>query len=165
MCRTLIVTLIVAGFLLPICGHYNQGVSAAKQREDLFVPLCQILQQPWKYDSKEVVTYGVAGNSFHQVDFFDPECSLPKHGGGLRLRFAESHKLGQPQDKKYLKLLRKEGALRANLRGFFVGTGGPFGPEGSPFEFRIVEILDTQKLSTEYRKKYSLGTGQTNPDK
>jgi hypothetical protein len=109
--------------------------------------------------------YGVAGNSFHQTDFFDPECSLPKHGGSLRLRFADSYKLGQPEDKGYLKLLSKEGAIHAKLRGYFVSTAGPFSPEGSPFEFRVLQILDRQKLSREYREKYSIGTGQTDPYK
>jgi hypothetical protein len=151
---------------LPINGGCrSQEQPEQKQGGAAFMALCQILQEPAKYDSKEVVTYGVAGNSFHQTVFFEPECSLPKHGGSLLLRFADSYELGQPAGKKYLKLLRKEGALHAKLRGYFVATGGPFGPEGSPFEFRVLEILDTQKLSKEYREKYSIGTGHTIPNK
>lgn len=160
------VAFLLVGFFLPIDDWgRNQQPTAEKQGDASFVPLCQILQQPSKYDSKEIATEGVAGNSFHQTDFFDPECSLPKHGGVVRLRFDDSYKLGQAADKKEIKLLNKEGAIRAKYRGYFVSTGGPFGPEGSLFEFRILEILDVQKLTSEYRQKYSIGTGQTNPYK
>ena len=166
MCRGITLSLPVAAVLLSICGRANTRERIPqKQSEVQFVPLCQILKEPSKYDSSEIITYGVVGNSFHQAVFFDPECGLPKHGGSLRLRFADSYKLGQPEDKKERKLLSKEGAIHAKYRGYFVSTGGPFGPEGSPFEFLVLEILDMQKLSRKYREKYSIGTGHTDPNK
>jgi len=128
------------------------------------VPLCEVLQFPAKYDSREIVTSGVTGNSFHQAQFFDPECSLPKHGGWLSPPFDESYKMGQSTDKKYFKMLRKEGAVWVKLRGRFVATGGPFGPEGAPYEFVILEIVDFHKLSKVYREQYSIGTGRVVPD-
>jgi hypothetical protein len=128
------------------------------------VSLCEVLQFPAKYDSHEIVTSGVTGNSFHQAQFFDPECSLPKHGGWLSVPFDESYKMGQSTDKKFFKMLRKEGAVWVQLRGRFVATGGPFGPEGAPYEFVILEIVAFHKLSKVYREHYSIGTGRVTPD-
>jgi hypothetical protein len=128
------------------------------------VTLCDVLQSPEKYDSREIVTSGVAGNSFHQAVFFEPECSLPRNGGAMSVTFGHSYKLGQPMDKRYFTTLRKQGAIRVQLRGRFIASGGPFGPEGTKYEFVILEVLDVQKLSREYRQRYSIGTGRTVPD-
>ncbi len=138
------------------------GQTTQPQAASSFVALCDILRDPLKYDKKEVVTSGVEGNSFHQAQFFEPECSLPKHGGVVRIRFDDSYKLGQSMDKKLLKMLRTEGAVHIKARGYFVSNGGPFGPEGAPYEFLVLEVLDLQKLSSEYKQHYSIGTGHTN---
>jgi hypothetical protein len=165
MTSQMLVTLTLSFCLLLNSGSSpTQGPPEQKQVGAAFVPLCQILREPAKYNSKEVVTVGVAGNSFHQTDFFEPECTLPKHGGSLLLRFEDSYKLGQTADKKYFNLLKKEGTILVKFRGRFVSTGGPFGPEGSPYELLVTEILDLQKLSPEYRQQYSIGTGHTNPN-
>src|ERR1700691_4164351 len=125
MATRILVGVIVACIFLPNSGRGRTlGQSEEKHGGAPVVTLCHILEQPAKYDSKEVITYGVAGNSFHQTDYFEPECSLPKHGGALRLRFDDSYKLGHPEDKKYLRLLKQEGAIHAKFRGYFVPTGG-----------------------------------------
>jgi hypothetical protein len=156
-------TIALAIALLGIRGAAGQA--AQPQRVPQLVALCDILTDPLEFGKKEVVTSGVEGNSFHQADFFDPKCALPKHGGAAHIRFDDSYKLGQPGDKKLLKMLRAQGAVHITVRGYFVSTGGPFGPEGSPFEFLVLQVLDVHKLSSEYRQRYSIGTGQMNPNK
>jgi hypothetical protein len=141
------------------------GPTTQPQNVPQVVALCDILKDPLKFDKKEVVTSGVEGNSFHQSQFFDPECSLPKHGGVIRIRFDDSYRLGQPEDKKLLKMLRTEGAVHVEVRGYLVSTGGPLGPEMSPYEFLVLQVLAVHKLSSEYRQRYSIGTGKTNPNK
>jgi len=152
----------ILGLILFGCSELTVNASRS-QSAPLNVSLCDVLKSPAKYDSAEIITTGVAGNSFHQIDFFDPECSLPKHGGELAVPFDDSYKLGQPMDKKYFSMLRKEGAVRVKLRGHFVATGGPFGPEMAPYKLLILEIIEVQKLSKQYRQEYSIGTGRTNP--
>ena len=78
------------------------------------------------------------------------------------LRFADGYALGQPGDKKYLHLLRKEGAVGLTVKGKFVSTGGPFGPEGAPYEFLISTVVEVLKLSKEYREQFDVGSGKTN---
>ncbi len=149
-CAASIVILILTPML-------NLGqVAAPKQPAAL--TLCRIFSAPTDFDGRDVVATGVAGNSFHQTDFWDPECPLPKHGGAARLRFAEGYVHGP--DKRYLGMLRKYGAVRLVVRGRFVASGGPFGPEGDRFEFQIVSIIEVQKLTREYRDRYSIGTGK-----
>jgi len=77
----------------------------------------------------------------------------------MLLRFAEDYRMGQPADKKYLHLLRKEGAVGLTVRGKFISTGGPFGPEGARYEFLISSIVEVRKLSKEYRQQFDIGTG------
>jgi|HubBroStandDraft_6_1064221.scaffolds.fasta_scaffold02203_3 hypothetical protein len=156
-------TIALAIALLGIRGAAGQ--TTQPQNVPKVVALCDILRDPLQFDKKEVVTSGVEGNSFHQSQFFDPECSLPKHGGVIRIRFDDSYKLGQPEDKKLQKMLRTEGAVHVEVRGYFVSTGGPFGPETSPYEYLVLQVLAVQKLSSEYRQRYSIGTGETNPNK
>jgi hypothetical protein len=124
--------------------------------------MCEILKTPASFDGREVTVTGVAGNSFHEVDLWDPECALPKHGGAMLLRFADGYVLGQPGDKKYLHLLHKEGAVGLTVQGKFVSTGGPFGPEGAPYEFLILAVVEVRTLSKEYRQQFDIGSGKTN---
>jgi hypothetical protein len=157
----LTITLITA--LLGTCGAVGQ--TTRPQSVPQTVALCDVLKDPSGFNKQEVVTSGVEGNSFHQAQFFDPECSLPKRGGVIRIRFDDSYKLGQAEDKKLLKMLRTEGTVCVKVRGYFVSSGGPFGPEGAPYEFLVLEVLDVQKISNEYRWRYSIGTAHTNPNK
>jgi hypothetical protein len=78
----------------------------------------------------------------------------------MLLRFADDYVLGQQADKKYLYLLRREGAVGLTVKGKLVSTGGPFGPEGSPYEFLISTVIEVRKLSKEYRKQFHIGSGK-----
>ena len=147
------------GFLSAYCLASGQTPG---QLDHPIARVCDILKTPASFDGREVTATGVAGNSFHQVDFWDPECALPKHGGAMLLRFANGYGLGQPGDKKYLHLLRREGAVALTVKGKFVSTGGPFGPEGAPYEFLISEVIKARKLSKEYRQRLDIGSGKTN---
>jgi hypothetical protein len=80
----------------------------------------------------------------------------------MLLRFADSYELGKPGDKKYLRLLRKEGAVGITVTGRFVSFGGPFGPEGAPFEFLIFSVVEVHAISKDYRERFNIGTGKTN---
>jgi hypothetical protein len=80
----------------------------------------------------------------------------------MHLRFADGYELGKPEDKKYLQLLRKEGAVGITIKGKFVSSGGPFGPEGDPYEFRISSVVEVRKLSKDYRQRFHIGSGKTN---
>jgi hypothetical protein len=126
------------------------------ERDHPTASVCDILKTPASFNGREVTVAGVAGNSFHQVDFWDPECALPKRGGAMLLRFADGYTLGQPGDKKYLHLLRTEGAVGLTVKGNFVSTGGPFGPEGAPYEFLITTVVEVRKLSKEYRQQFDI---------
>jgi hypothetical protein len=130
----LTITLAIA--LLGIRGTVGQ--TTQPQSVPQVVALCDILKDSSGFDKKEVVTSSVEGSSFHQADFVDPECSLPKHGGAAHIRFDDSYKLGQPEDKKLLKMLRSEGAVHDKVRGYFASIGGPFGPQVSPYEFLVL---------------------------
>ena len=133
-------------------------------RDSAVLKACELVKAPVSFDGKEVVVSGVAGNSFHQVDLWDPECTLPKHGGAMHLRFADNYQLGQPGDKKYFHLLRKEGAAGITVKGRFISSGGPFGPEGDAYEFLISSIVQVRRLSKEYRRLFDIGSGKTNPN-
>jgi hypothetical protein len=148
--------------ILIICTLFLSciGVSQSFCQEEHTAVLCDVLKVPASFDGREIVVSGVAGNSFHQVDFWDPECSLLRHGGAMLMRFSDDYRMGQPEDKKYLRLLRKEGAVEITVRGKFVSSGGPFGPEGTRYEFLISSIIEVNKLSMEYRQKFDIGSGQ-----
>jgi hypothetical protein len=79
----------------------------------------------------------------------------------MLLRFADGYALGEPGDKKYLHLLRKEGAVGLTVKGKFVSAGGPFGPEGAPYQFLISAVVEVRKLSKEYRQQFDIGSGKT----
>jgi hypothetical protein len=83
----------------------------------------------------------------------------------MNLRFAYDYKLGQPSDKRYFHMLRKEGAVGITVKGRFVSSGGPFGPQGARYEFLVSEVLDVRKLSKEYRQRNNIGSGQIDPNK
>jgi hypothetical protein len=80
----------------------------------------------------------------------------------MLLKFADSYQLEKPVDKEYLHLLRKEGAVGVAVRGIFISTGGPFGPEGKSYELLIESVLQVRKLSKEYRQRFDIGSGKTN---
>jgi hypothetical protein len=137
------------------------GQSTGEQ-DYTIVSVCDMARSPASFDGRDVTVSGVAGNSFHQVDFWNPECDLPKNGGAILLRFAAGYGLGKPEDKKYFHLLRKEGAVGITLKGKFIFSGGPFGPEGAPSELLISSIIEVHKITKEYRKRYDIGSGKTN---
>jgi hypothetical protein len=118
-----------------------------------------MLRAPASFDGREVIASGVAGNGIHQTDFWDPECSLPKHGGAILLRFADTYKLGKAGDKRYHQMLHKEGAVGVTVKGTFVSTGGPYGP-AVQCEFLISSVIEVRKLSKVYRQQFDIGTGK-----
>jgi hypothetical protein len=142
--------------------NYIALAQGSDRQDGAALKACELLKEPASFDGKELIASGVAGNSFHQVDFWDPECALPKHGGAMHLKFADNYQLGQPGDKKYLHMLRKDGAVGLTVRGRFVASGGPFGPEGDPYRFLISSVVEVRKLSKEYRQRFDIGTGKTN---
>ncbi len=119
--------------------------------------VCDVLKQTSAFDGRVLKLSGVAGNSFHQVDFWNPDCP----SAAMHLRFADSYKLGDPSDEKYFRMLKKEGSVSIVVDGRFLAKEGSFGPEGSRFEFQISRIIEVQKLTPEYRKRYGIGSGHT----
>jgi hypothetical protein len=126
----------------------------------LNVRICEVLKHPETFDGREIVVTGVAGNSLHSVLLWEPECSLPKHGGAMQIRLADVYKRSTTENKKFRRILNREGAVRLTVKGRFIATGGPFGPNGVPYEFIITSIMDVQKLSGEYRQQHDIGTGK-----
>lgn len=79
----------------------------------------------------------------------------------MHLRFADDYRLGQHNDKRYLRMLKKQGTVSIVIEGRFVASGGPFGPGMSRYEFLISRLIDVQKLTPEYRKRFGIGSGHT----
>ena len=69
--------------------------------------VCDVLKQTSACDGRVMQLSGVAGNSFHQVDFWKPECP----SAAMHLRFADDYRLGQHNDNRYLRMLKKQGAV------------------------------------------------------
>jgi len=124
------------------------------------VQICDILKAPGSFDGRELLISGVAGNTLHSVLLWEPECTLPEHGGAIQIRFADSKVLATTFGRRYLRMLRREGGMHLTAQGKFRSTGGPFGPNGVAYEFTITSILDVQKLSDSYKRLYDIGTGK-----
>ena len=139
---------------LALCGL---TVAQLHAQEISKTSLCDVQKAPASFDGQEVVVSGVAGNSFHWVDFWDPECgSAP-----IYLKFSDSYRMGQPQDKKYFHLLRKNGAVGITVKGKFVSSGGGGGPQMARFEILISSVVEVRELSKEYRQRFDIGSGKT----
>jgi hypothetical protein len=81
----------------------------------------------------------------------------------MLLRFADSYELGKAGDRKYLRMLRKQGQVEVTVKGTFVSAGGAFGPEGAQFEFLISSVIEVRKLSKAYRRQVDIATGNVAP--
>jgi len=136
-------------FLVVMLLIFDTGVNRALGEFNDTVPkvsFCELASNPNTYDGKIVNTEALVGSRFHSVDFDDPTCGFETaENRGATLVLSDdwlSTKLGR----KLSKILRSGHTARVGLDGVFHGTGGPYGGDGTRFEFVMRHLLSVSEI-------------------
>jgi hypothetical protein len=117
------------------------------------VPFCNLTADAKVYDNKIVTTEALISSSGHEVHVRDTKCpSTDTDSRSASIVLSgdwNSTKLG----KKLSKILRKDHTSETAFEAVFHSSTGPYGPEGTRFQFQLLRLISVKEVSRgEHRK-------------
>src|SRR5262249_30107587 len=87
------------------------ATSAGVPGEPEPVTACELLQHPEKFDGRVIETRLVAGNSFHVVAMFDPDCNLNNSHRSIQPTFFPPYNVDSKSDKAFRRAIDRHDAV------------------------------------------------------